>query len=292
MGPCRTLVPLRALGLLMGVFSLAGLGAVVAAPAGARTDARIFVPQWTSTPTAPHTRFLFTFEDPSALAGLRDDEHLDDVVADTTTALDRARAVGAWARRQFAPTRPDPYPPLAAAVLLREIRAGHTGGFCAQYAALEVQGLAALGEISMYTSVYNHEVVSVYDDSDDHWFYYDPSHDVWATDAAGHTLSALELHRRLDDDSLGEVVWRSGEGHDAAWFADYANGPATLVAYWLENAWTTRQHNFTDIRRGLLFWCPLKTGCDVPDGATFSTDVVDFERIPVDAAAYRAKAAR
>ncbi len=272
---------------------VAGFVVATAGPATALgTDRRIRVPRWTLAPTPPRSRYLFTFEDPAALAGFRRDEGLDDVVKGATDALGRARALAAWARAQFAPTRPDPYPPLSAPVFLSEIRAGRTGGFCAQYAALVVQGLAALGELSMYVTVHEHEIISVYDHHAKSWMYYDPSDDVWATDTAGHVLSPLDVHRRLSGQVSGSVHWQSGSAHDDAWYASYAERPRDMVAYWLENGWTTRPRNFEEIQRGLLFWCPLKEGCEVPDGAVASHDAVDFESIAVDAAGYHASANR
>ena len=43
---------------------------------------------------------------------------------------------------------------------------------------------------------------------------------------------------------------------------DWADRPSDK-----RDEWTTRPRNFEEIQRGLLFWCPLKEGCEVPDGA-------------------------
>jgi hypothetical protein len=254
-------------------------------------DTRIRVPRWTDKPTPQQTRFVYAFEAPEALADFRRSERLDDVVGADASNLELARKLAAWARQQFPPTKPDPYPPLSAPIFLNEIRAGRTGGFCAQYVALVVQGLASFGRYARYATVEGHEVMSVYDENRANWQFYDPMNDVWAEDDDDRAISGLSVHRRLTGEEEGAVHWRSGLDHDAAWYAEYENHVRGLYAVWLLNDWTTHPHDFSDIQRSLLFWCPLETGCVVPRGASQSHSDADFHVLALDAAAYRARAA-
>ncbi len=258
------------------------------APGG--LDARIRVPRWTVPAPPPRTRFLYTFEDPEKLQAFRIAEQLDFVVKDAATPFDEARALGAWARAQFPPTKPDPYPPLSAPVFLAEIRAGRTGGFCAQYAALVVQGLASIGRYARHATIRDHEVIELYDDG---WRYYDPQNDVWAVDENGKVLDGLSIHRRLNEEEPGAVVWKTGGAPKSdAWQQGYAAQVRGFYAAWLENAWTSTPHNFDDVQRSLLFWCPVATGCSVPDGASQTRYRPDFDAVPLDVRGYAARAGR
>ena len=131
--------------LLGTVLSMAGLSLV--SSCGPRVDggpdadaepavAPIRVPLWANPGKVGHaSRFAWTWEDPAVLTPYSEAEGLDDVVAGAGSDEERARRLVTWARRQFEPGRPDPYPPPDAERKLAQIRGGITQGFCAQSAS-------------------------------------------------------------------------------------------------------------------------------------------------------------
>ena len=88
-----------------------------------------------------HPRFHFTFDSKEVLRPLRKREQLDKVVTGVKNDIEVFLQLMKWVRSQWSPSRPDPYPPIDAIVILDKIRAGETGGFCAQYCFVLVQCL-------------------------------------------------------------------------------------------------------------------------------------------------------
>lgn len=153
--------------------------------------------------------------DEPALDALRGAERLDDVIAGAADEWDAMVRLARWTSAQWRPGKPDPYPPWDARVILREIRAGRTGGFCAQYAVVLVQGLLALGHTARYLELatadgQGHVSVEVWSNQFDTWAVLDPFFAVWVEFAAhpGRPLSALEIHRALAEDRAGELTQR------------------------------------------------------------------------------------
>ncbi len=190
------------------------------------------------------SRFEFTFDEPAALTELRTGEHLDAVIAGEPTDLDRFRALTSWTRKQFEPGIPDPYPPLDARIILRDIRRGFTGGFCAQYNYVLAQSLMALGYRARYVTVLDHEVIEAWLPVERRWICLDPLYSATYVDEQGRPLSVLQIVERV----------RAGDAP--------APGPGSLpeaqaavarnfrrLSVWLRNDHVGRPINFTDIPR-------------------------------------------
>lgn len=141
-------------------------------------------------------RFRFTFDPPEALATLRAEEKIDAVVTGAADDLDRFRRLTAWTREQFEPGIPDPYPPLDARIILRDVRSGFTGGFCAQYNYVLAQSLMSLGYPARYVTVRNHEVIEAWARDRRRWLCLDPLHAATYVDEQGRALSVHELCER------------------------------------------------------------------------------------------------
>lgn len=146
---------------------------------------------------------IFLMEDPRhpALQRLRADEGIDRVVAPAGDELGRLQALAVWTSRLFPATSPFPdYPPWDAAELLRQIRAGETGGFCAQYAMVFAQGCQSLGYQVRYCDLAapdrrtSHFVPEVYLPSRRRWVVFEPQYGFTYRDELGAPLGVLDLH--------------------------------------------------------------------------------------------------
>jgi hypothetical protein len=228
-----------------------------AAAAEAQEDERdpIRVPRWVDEDQVRYpNRFRTTWEDPAALAGLRDAEGLAELVAGAASDEQRARRLMSWTRAQWEPGTPSPYPPPAAEWMLSEIRSGRTGGFCAQYAFLLVQAAQAVGLPARNLTVRAHEVVEVWLADESRWTMIDPFYETQVFGPEGRSLSALEIHEahRRGDHALGlSETSRLEESMEA-----YASRFDRFAA-WLQAAFTSRPMNFTDLRRYKLHYEPL-----------------------------------
>jgi hypothetical protein len=161
------------------------------------------------------SRLHFRWEDPAhpVLRRLRRREKLDDVIAGRETEIDRFMALLNWTRGQWEPGTPSPYPAWNAEVILREIRAKRTGGFCGQYAHVLGQSLLSLGQQMRYIGLKEHFALEVWSNELTKWIALDPffgvvfkhggellsSHDVYAIvtglPAAGaRTVADLVIH--------------------------------------------------------------------------------------------------
>lgn len=154
-------------------------------------------------------------------------EHLRDLVAAVPRQFDGIQLVQDWVNAQWPDGTPDPYPPWDALTVLDWIRSGKTGGFCAQYAQVFLQSLAALGFTARYVEIgsqdnpYAHYVTEVWSNDFDKWVVMDADFNVHF-ERSGVPLSALEVHDALVSSTLAEVVPVFGEarpGHatPAAW---------------------------------------------------------------------------
>jgi hypothetical protein len=216
-----------------------------AAPEAAAGRPPIVVPLWVDPNAVRHrTRFLFSFDPPEALAALRAEERLDRVVAAAAGDLDRFRRLTAWARARFEPGVPSPYPPIDARVILRDVRAGRTGGFCAQYNYVLVQALLSLGHLARYVTVVDHEVVEAWARDERRWICLDPLHAATYVDEAGRALSVLELNGRT---RRGEPLL-AGPGSLPGAAGDVGRAFARFEV-WLRNDHVVRPLNFADLPR-------------------------------------------
>jgi hypothetical protein len=154
-------------------------------------------------------------------------EHLRDLVAATPRQFDQIRRVQDWVNAQWPDGTPAPYPPWNALTVLDWIRSGKTGGFCAQYAQVFLQSLAALGFTARYIEIgsrdnpYAHYLTEVWSNDYDKWVVMDADFNVHF-ERDGVPLSALEIHDALVSSTLADVVpvfesARPGHATPATW---------------------------------------------------------------------------
>ncbi len=214
-------------------------------PAPKAARGAIQVPLFVAPDAVRHTpRLHFTFDPPEALAALRAEEKIDRVVAGAADDLDAFRTLTAWTRSQFEPGVPSPYPPLDARIILRDVRSGFTGGFCAQYNYVLVQALQSLGYRARYVSVVNHEVAEAWARDARRWICLDPLHRATYVDESGRALSVMELHDRTRRGL--RVIPGPGSLPGAA---ESVKDAFAGFSVWIKNDHVSRPVNFTDLAR-------------------------------------------
>jgi hypothetical protein len=158
------------------------------------------------------------------LEELKRREHLESIVAGAQSEFSTFLLLRDWVSSQWPAGYPDPYPPWDAIVVLDWIREGITGGFCAQYAQLLLQSLAALGYQARYIEIgsadnpYAHFLTEVWSNEFNKWVVLDPDFNVHF-ERNRIPLSALEIHDALLESGLGDVTVVSGThrpGHSNA----------------------------------------------------------------------------
>lgn len=191
-------------------------------PAGAGSEGRISV-RIVRNGAAAGARLPFRFQPlrEPALDALGAREGLDAVVALGSGELDRIVRLRDWVAAQFETGEPTPPPPWNAMVMLDWIRAGRTGGFCAQYAQLMLQSLAYLGftaryvEIGSTTDPFQHYLLEVWSNALAKWIAMDPDFNLHF-ERDGVPQSALEVHRALVSGAataLRPVLGLTRKGH-------------------------------------------------------------------------------
>jgi hypothetical protein len=158
---------------------------------------------------------------------LRQRESLDSVTAGADSEFSEFLQLRDWASSQWPAGYPDPYPPWDAITVLDWIRQGTTGGFCAQYAQVLVQSLAALGHQARYIEIgstdnpYAHFLPEVWSNQFNKWVVLDPDFNLHF-ERDGIPLSALEVHDALVRSELEDVdimvgPRRPGHSNPASW---------------------------------------------------------------------------
>jgi hypothetical protein len=247
--------------------------AALVQPVGPVADAKIHVPLFVDPNLVhPTPRFRFTFDPPGALAGLRAKEGLDGIVAGAATDLERAAALMHWTRRQWEPGIPNPYPPLDARIILRDIRRGFTGGFCAQYNYVLAQALQSLGIPARYVSLVEHEVIEARLPDMGRWICLDPLYDAYYMDDKGRPLSVLEIHRRA---LAGEAVSPS-VGHKVSDIKSQLQAFRTF-AVWLKNDHISAPVNFSDLEQYKVYFLDSPAAAvQAPAGVLTTTRAEDL----------------
>ena len=190
------------------------------------------------------SRFQFTFDPMEALKEYRRTEKLDTVIQGNTSEFEKILALLHWTRKQWEPGRPDPYPPINAQIILQEIRAGRTGGFCAQYNYVFVQALQSFGIKARYVTIQNHEVTEAWVKDLQKWVCFDPLFDAYYTDRRGHPLSVYEIGQLIKKNRPVTIVGEHQIDDIEAHLKKF-----TPFAIWLKNDHITSPINFTDIER-------------------------------------------
>jgi transglutaminase-like putative cysteine protease len=154
-------------------------------------------------------------------------EGLGAVVADAADEFEAVLKLKDWVAAQFPQTNPEPYPPWDALVILDAIRAGITGGFCAQYSQVMVQSLAALGMPARYLEIgppsnpYAHFPLEFWSNQFRKWVLLDISFNVHF-ERDGVPLGALEVHDALLSGEAASVevvegAFRAGHPSPTEW---------------------------------------------------------------------------
>ncbi len=126
-------------------------------------------------------------------------EGLAQVVAGAASEFEAVLALKEWVAAQFAHSEPNPYPPWDALIILDAIRAGLTGGYCAQYSQVMLQSLAALGfparyvEVGLDSNPYAHYPLEYWSNQFNKWVLLDVDYNLHF-ERAGIPQSALEVH--------------------------------------------------------------------------------------------------
>jgi hypothetical protein len=142
------------------------------------------------------------WRDEPRVLDLRRRERLDEVIAGAKGEIEIFKRLTSWARGQFEPGVPEPYPLCNGLSILDAIRSGKTGGFCGQYSYLLGDALKSFGYFAVrYVEMENrdgasHFAVEAWCDDLDRWVLLD------ALNAAvyvreGTPLSALEIHEEV-----------------------------------------------------------------------------------------------
>lgn len=164
-------------------------------------------------------------------------EQLQQVVAGATSEFDGILRLKDWVGAQFVDGNPNPYPPWDAMIILDWIRGGITEGFCAQYAQVFLQALAAFGVPARYVEVgrennpYIHFTTEVWSNDYGKWVMVDADFNVYFADR-GVPLSALEIHDAYVSGRARDLTVIAGEqGPGRASTRDWPLATAELYYY-------------------------------------------------------------
>lgn len=246
-------------------------------PTEARADTRgaVHVPLFVGPELVRHrSRLSWSFDPPGVLAEFRAAEHLDNVVKGAERPEEMMRALMKWTRAQWNPGRPDPYPPPDARVVLSEIRAGRTGGFCAQYSFVLVQAIQSFGLPARCATIKDHEIIEGWLPDEERWTAFDPTCDLQVTEESGRSLSALEIReavaagRRLRL-TRTDLLTESPE----LYLKHYSE-----LAIWIRNDFVSNPMNFKDFSRYRVWYDPGEAGglSAAPPGALRTSLAADL----------------
>jgi hypothetical protein len=214
------------------------------------------------------SRFRFTFDPPEVLAPLRLEEGLDEVVAGSSSDLEALSRLMAWTADQWELGTPNPYPPPDARIILRDIRSGFTGGFCAQYCFVLLQAAQSFGVPARMVTIIGHEVVEAWLRDQGRWVVLDPTYLLQVVDGEGRPLNALEIRRRLE---RGEALTVT-DGHRLPESESDYRARYRSFAVWIRNDFISRPMNFTDFDRYRVWFDPPDPGALPPESLVTSLE--------------------
>ncbi len=153
-------------------------------------------------PVEGTSNFHFEYEGLSSakVEQLRQQEALDEITTAARTDLEVFEALTLWARQQFEPGFPDPYPLSNGVDILADIRSGKTSGFCGQYAYLLADALKSFGYFDVrYVETFasedeSHFLVEVWSNRLARWILLDPLYAAIVVDEDGTPLSTWDVH--------------------------------------------------------------------------------------------------
>jgi hypothetical protein len=203
------------------------------------------------------SRFRFSFDSIEALMPLRSGESLDAVVEGSESYHEAWRRLMDWTAAQWEPGVPDPYPPPDATIILRDIRDGFTGGFCAQYCFVLVQAVQSVGGPARHVTINGHEVTEAWLADESRWVMLDPTYRLEVVDEAGRALNALEIRRAVEQGTAAALGPTAGHRLPED-FETYLERFRDL-AVWIRNDFVTRPLNFTDFDRYRVWLEPRRS---------------------------------
>jgi hypothetical protein len=201
------------------------------------------------------SNYSFTYENwmEPKVWKLRQQENLDQVISSSKTELEIFETLTLWARRQFEPGFPDPYPPSNGIDILTDIRSGKTKGFCGQYSYLLGDALKSLGFFDVrYVEIWkdpqtSHFLVEAWSNQLRRWMLLDPLHAAAVVDQKGNPVSAWDVHAAVaaGQQSTLHRKWLAAEkevprSEDSTYFQLYR-----LVAISLRNDLAAADHPWT-----------------------------------------------
>lgn len=143
---------------------------------------------------------VFVFEDffHPELQKLRKQEKLDKLVGDSKTEFEKILKLKDWTNKQWEQSNPYPYPPFNANVILKQIRAKKTGGWCGQYGVVFAHACMSFGIPARYFETMpagegGHFVVEVYSKDYKKWILMDPTINIYY-ERNSIPLNVMELH--------------------------------------------------------------------------------------------------
>ena len=156
----------------------------------------------------------YIFEDYShpELTSLKNRENLDEVVSSGKNEFEKMLLLCDWTNSQWKNSKPYFYPIWNANIILKNIRSGHTGGFCAQYSVVFLQGCLSLGWQARYIEINTkgfqagHFNVEVWSNQFNKWIIFDPFFNCYfLLEDQTNPLSALEIHDSLVNGNSAKV---------------------------------------------------------------------------------------
>ena len=195
--------------------------------------------------------------DEPQLHALRSREDFSSITAKDNTEL--FLKLCHWVHGQWERSVPDPYPRANALEILREIRAGRTGGFCGQYAYVLADVLKSLGFFCVrYVELWgfrrqSHFVVEAWNDELAKWMVLDPDQDLAYFRADGVPADAKEirsgLYGEIDVNARSAAPGHSSLGH--RFIEYYAHFAVSLRSDLMRSS---RPPTVTDRFRDFLFF--------------------------------------
>lgn len=248
-------------------------------PTAKKVNAPIHVPLFVDPARVrQQPRFHFTFDLPQTLASQRLFLGVDKVVVAGKDQWEKVNLWLNWVRSQWQPGRPDPYPPIDARIILERIRGGVTGGFCAQYNYVFVQGLQSLGMAARYVTIRNHEVTEVWIEAERRWVCCDPLYRCYYAGLGGKPLSVLEIRRNVENGRPVSLVGAQGVNDHKLHLSQFLG-----FAVWLKNNHIASPINFFDIERYKVYFVETEAERDLlPANALFTFFPEDLYGSPED----------
>ena len=168
-------------------------------------------------PEIVRSSYAFAYQTPHLkVRWLRDQYRLEEMVAKGRTELEQLALLRDWVRSQWLGWQSDKYPycpPWDALEILSATKGNWSYGMCTHYAAVFAQCAAALGFVSRMVIIDHHCLAEVWSDELGKWILEDegagPAFDDATYERDGALLNALEVHRAVEEDAIGELVANS-----------------------------------------------------------------------------------